>query len=246
MLPVIPLMEKSVKLGKDEFLIIPYRVGQENILLQMKDSKSKKDIYSVVLQLLRECVKSSTRDLSSLSMAEVDWLFLQLKNISSGSGLEIKFKCKNPIKGSDGVETPCGLEFDMEFDTEEIEILGDEPKTKFLMELQNQKMWFVFRKPTLQDEINFNPDMPSAEILAQYLESVTLSKDSGEDTTTMLSDYTQEQRIDYCKTIPSFLKIDITKNFFSARKRLNLSSTHRCECGQVHKATFQELMDFFV
>lgn len=98
MLPIINNQRKVVKFpitGK-EYEIRPYLVGEEKALLIAAESKNEDDIRNAVSNLIKSCVTNEKLEISNLSSIEMEFLFLEIRKISSDEVVQIglKHKCE--------------------------------------------------------------------------------------------------------------------------------------------------------
>jgi hypothetical protein len=104
MLPKLNKLKVTVTspVTKQAIQISPFTVAEQKILAMVNKSGSQTDILGAMIDVISNC---SNVKISSLSTVELQWLALEIRNLSSGSKLDVTLKC-----GSCGKETPTSID----------------------------------------------------------------------------------------------------------------------------------------
>ena len=91
----------------EEFIMRPYLVKEEKILLIAMESEDPKQISIAIRNLLNNCIEGEI-DVDSLAGFDIEKLFLELRGISVGEKIQLQTKCQ-----SEECEHPNGVEIDI-------------------------------------------------------------------------------------------------------------------------------------
>jgi hypothetical protein len=104
MLPVInvPSTELELPVSKKKVRIKAFTVKEDKIFILANESGEEKDIFFLIREVLKHAIidtKSKNRDPLEYTSTDCLAMFLKLCEISKGSTMDMKYKCKHRIDG---------------------------------------------------------------------------------------------------------------------------------------------------
>ena len=145
----------------------PFLVKEEKVLLISTADLKDDDIagrYRAIVLLLENC--TDLDDVGNLPLAEVDWLFVQIRAKSVNNIVKANYTC--PTSGNISIEV----------DLEELKIEGDLPDPKIML---TDNMGITVSVPTLNDTLscyeNADTEMDSFCILKKTIQEIYTEDD---------------------------------------------------------------------
>lgn len=117
----------------------PYLVKEEKILLMAIESEDPKLMYSAIVNTLTSCIKEEI-NINSLTIFDVEYIFIQLRSKSTGDLIKLKPKCEK-----------CEAEQMVGINIEEVKV--DTPKLKDELKLTDN-ITLKMKWPTYNEMIN--------------------------------------------------------------------------------------------
>jgi hypothetical protein len=228
----LPISEVSVKYR-------PYNVKEQKILTMAKESGDNDSLVDAILQVSINCVIGTT-DISQLPLADVEFLFYQLRARSESEIVELRYKCENKIEG----DKKCNniMEYDLNLLTE-IEVAKTENLSP-LIEITDKigvKLYYErFEKSAIQAGTVPTPQQ-ILEIIAKNIEFIY-----DENSAYSAKDIPLQNIVDWVGELPpeKYIKIE---EFFANKPKLIKKLDIKCnKCGFDHKIEVRDIFDFFI
>ena len=90
--------------------VMPFTMKEQKVLSIAEKSQEQSNILNAMLEIIQSC---SSFEVNSLSAAEFQWIFLQIRKASSGSAVEVKLECGH-----------CKEHTDTKINLDEFQIIG--------------------------------------------------------------------------------------------------------------------------
>lgn len=100
----LPISTVKLPVSKLDVKIRPYTLKEEKILLLAKDASDATEYSSAMVQLVDNCTLDLLESSADLPLADLVYLFVQIRAKSTSEISELRFICKKTIEGSD---IPC-------------------------------------------------------------------------------------------------------------------------------------------
>lgn len=242
-LPVIPLAHFDIKdkrLPGGKLTMKPFTVGQEAILLQIKDSENKEEILSSIKQIINECVvEPKDFNVYAIPFFLVELIFLKLRERSNGETIELTYRCNNITDDTVEPVVKCGQKMEFSIDLREISITEPEGHTDTFTIAGDIGIQFQYPSLETIDKITDPDDILEALVLS------TKAIYQG-DEVWLASDSTKEELTAFVSQIPTKVKQEIVENFFNKVPRVKKVVDLKCpKCGYEHKINLEGITDFF-
>ena len=186
-LPKIELPMTSVKLpvSKKKVDIRPFTVKEEKILLLGSSATDTETINEILRQIIFNCTEGKV-DSYKLSLADMEFLFTQLRKLSVGETVDYLSTCSS-----------CGLQFDSEVDLNKLKVdMGSFEDIVKLDENISVKM----RCPTQVDENHadgLNAEERILKLSVDCVESIFI-----DDETHEASELTKQEVAEFIDSLP--------------------------------------------
>jgi len=140
MLPKLELPKYTTILpvSKNEVTYRPYTVNEEKLLLLAKESGNSTEILSATREQIKRC---TGLNLDDLTIADAEWLFIQLRIKSVGEISELQYRCTREVDGKE-----CNGTIVTSVDLRTIEC--DYPDVDTKVEFTNTGIGIKFNSPT--------------------------------------------------------------------------------------------------
>jgi hypothetical protein len=93
--PPVPTFETKIPSSGKKIQYRPFLVKEEKVLLIAMESEDTKQIKDAVVQVLKSCILTRGLKLESLSMFDIEYIFLRIRSKSVGESVEMKLICKD-------------------------------------------------------------------------------------------------------------------------------------------------------
>ena len=141
----VPVFNLTLPLSKKKIRFRPFLVKEEKLLLMAMESNDEKSVIETIKQVLNNCCLDDI-DVDTLPIADVEFLFLNLRARSVNEIVELQYKCNNKVKNEEsGEEVTCGHVVNLDVDILKITPEID-PKHSTKVELSN-KLGVVMKYP---------------------------------------------------------------------------------------------------
>lgn len=247
-LPVLPkatFVIKSKYLPKGRVELVPFTVGQESILLQVKDSKDSKDKLNALRQIIGECVRTPNFDIGAVPLFVLEETFLRLREKSIGEVMPFTYMCHVQVPAIDkfGVSTgekQCNTPMELKLDLRQVKLIEQEGHD--LKVMITDEIGVKFRHPTL-DSVETIPDgsVLEADMIISSIECIFDA-----DSVYKAEDETHESLLAWYNDVPLHKKAEIYQKFMYTQPHLHYGTDIKCpSCGHVHRIEFNSLNELF-
>jgi hypothetical protein len=93
--PPVPTFETKIPSNGKKIQYRPFLVKEEKVLLIAMETEDAKQIKDAVVQVLKSCVLTRGLKLESLTMFDIEYIFLRIRSKSVGESVEMKLICKD-------------------------------------------------------------------------------------------------------------------------------------------------------
>lgn len=234
--------ELDLPILKQKVLFRPFLVKEEKILLLAQQSDNPADRYRAIKQIIQNCdINETLQDLDSISLGEIEYIFLFLRSISVNDVITVDMKHPNNQNKS-GESCNHVEQFEIKFD--EIEFKNPENfSTETNIEL-DENTSINLRVPSLStlsktdkiDEESFDGILNMIFLHVNYL--------THNDEIFKKEDY---QKPDWDSLLESLSQSQIEKigAFFKDAPKMRYEKTYTCaKCGGVEEIVFEGLSSF--
>lgn len=111
--PPVPTYELTVPSTKKKIQYRPFLVKEEKILLIAMESEDKKQIKDAVIQILKGCILSRAIKIETLTMFDIEYIFLRIRSKSVGENVQMKLICKD--------DNETQIDYQLDLDSVEVE-----------------------------------------------------------------------------------------------------------------------------
>lgn len=153
-----PTFTSKVPSTGQELVYRPFLVKEEKILLMAQESNEDKDIVRAISQILTNCVQTKDFDVHTLTMFDLEYLFLKLRAKSVNNIVELRYQ---------DVEDEKIYDFTVNLD--DVEVLRDPNHTNKIQ--ITDKMGLAMKYPSVQ--VAFG--VPEGADLIQTMDYLILS-----------------------------------------------------------------------
>lgn len=250
-LPVLPKKSftfKSEHVPKGKIELLPFNVGQESILLQVKESTDRKEILLALKQLISECIQTKGVDVTKLPLFVIEEIFLRLRENSIGEIIELKYKC--PVVEQEAITdeygkilkpaVKCNGSMPLSMDLREMKLLKPKGHTNTVIIAEPIGMKFKYPSIDLyekaEDEIADEKDL--------IIECIDVIFDG--DNVHNAADSTKEELLAFWNQFTIKQKNEVFQAFFSAMPHLHYEKELVCDkCGHKHTLEVNSLQEIF-
>jgi len=220
----------------------PYLTKEEKLLLMAVESKDPKSVMSAIRQVAINCiVEPKDLNVDNLPMADVDYLFLNLRAKSKGEVLEANFNCRHIPEGE---EKECGNLMQLSVRVDELKV--NIPKDFTTTIPLNDKIGIVMRLPRYADisSASTNDKLTAIDKSFQMIKSSIAQIYDGEQVFDVNSamDKDLEEFIGSLNS-EQFKKIE---GFFESMPKIDYKFDVACKkCGFEHHINYRDIASFF-
>jgi len=243
MLPKIDVPIHEIKListGKT-IRFRPFLVKEQKLFLMAAESEDEKETINVIRQVLKNCILDEI-DVDNLPTFDLEYIFMNLRAKSVEEVVELKYKCNNNVKDSDGNDKKCGGSVDFKVNLLDIKPTIHENHTNKINLTDN--LGVCMKYPTFEmlqkyesmteDEIMINILMDCMDYIYDK-ESVYYIKDATKEELNDFVDNLQQSHLEKIRT------------FFDTLPEIKQDVHFACpKCGYEEDITIKGLQNFFV
>jgi hypothetical protein len=227
----LPLFEtKLLSTGRKKVKYRPFTVKEEKILLIAQESDDIGQVILAIKQIIGNCCPDVDAD--ELPMFDLEYLLLQIRGKSVNN--VISFQITDPE-----TEKPVMLELDID----EIEITkpeGHNPEIAL-----SETSYLVMRYPKLDEVTQFlNPEQDQSRNIYDVMLSCIDTVVEG-DTVYKLSDFSDEEVLEFIDSFPTETVEDI-KKFFETVPVLRCEQTYTNADGEEKQVVLEGVETFFI
>lgn len=239
----VPVYEIKTIIGKKKIKFRPFLVKEQKLFLMASESDDPDEILSITKQVLKNCILSEDVDVDKLPTFELENLFLNLRARSVQEVVELKYKCNNNIKDTEGNEKKCGnivstelnlLEVKPNLDPKHTNKLAFTPEMGVVLKYPDFSMLEKISKIEEQDEI-------SIEVLIGSIDYIY-----DKDSVYYAKDHTRQELEDFIESLQQ-KHLEQIKQFFETIPKIEHTLHFKCsKCGYNEDIHLKGLQDFFV
>jgi len=238
----IQLPTKRIQLPKSkEWLNIRCFTSKEQKNLKMGlQTNSPETVSSTLQQVFESCVQEDIR-IGKLDLIDLEYLFLQLTVMSSGSYVDVGYQCLAEVEGK-----KCGHEFDVQYDLEAVDYeFSDTEDLKIFDVVEGVQI--EMKKATGKEVFEYFSKMVKEEEIKDDIEDQIISNMSAiflKDTRNDPKDYSREEIIEFLDVVPINVIAEM-QTYLGAVDELVLRKEFRCpSCGSEHKIEMRGMESF--
>ena len=229
-LPILKLPSYTIKLpaSKKEVKFRPFTVGEEKILLLAFEEADPKGIFDAISTMIKACTYDQY-DAVKLPQADIEYLFIQIRNKSLGETADIAFICNS-----------CETKNKFTADLSKIQII--EPKAVSRDIKISDDTWVSMNYPTLDITYSINDTSYSGvlEMIAKCIDTVTNG-----DTVFVVKENPIEMTTQWVGTMTQ-KQIDLINEFFQSVPMILFEEKTKCtKCEAENLVRIEGLADFF-
>lgn len=207
----------------------PFTVREEkNILMSLQESSDQQ--FLQLKETLIACTFGKI-DINELAVAEVEMLFVAIRNKSLGETMDIIVECDH-----------CGSKNKQTLDLQKVRLIEKDkvnPEIKLADDL-----WVTMKFPTLNDSYKMmdkQTDDGVIEMLANCMVSVITNDEQIDCSQEKLS-----ERVDFIENL-SHGQLELINTFIQSAPSIKFEDTYVCEkCGKSNDISVEGLQNFFV
>lgn len=240
MLPVIPKKRFEVNskfLPKGKVTLIPFSVGQDQHLKQVKDSTDEKEKIVVLKQIIQECMVTPGVDVGKLPIFIIEEIFLRLLQNSTGEFIPLEYQCKNELN-DDKVE--CNQPIKLDLDLREFKLQEQEGHSNKI--IIDDPIGVVFKYPSIdlyeEAQTDLNDEL---ELIIECIDMIF----QGENVFPA-QDHTREELKAFWNQQTLAQKKNVFDKFFNSMPHMHYEKVIKCpKCGHDHKIEFNSMLEVF-
>jgi len=227
-----PIYRDSLPSTNQEFTYRPFLVREEKLLQLIKDDDNVQQIYDSLQQLIKNC---TGLDVNSLSVFDMEYIFLRLRQKSVGEIIELRMRHVDP-------DTECNHVEDVQMDLNKIEVIRDENHNKTIELDSDRNLKLEMNYPKYQDILKLQTSQEFDTILQVLINCTSMiidgqqvyeTKDFSE---TELQDFFLQFNLDY---------IEKVKEFFNTMPKICYNLEWTCsKCGKKESHLIEGVQNF--
>lgn len=227
-----PIYRDSLPSTNQEFTYRPFLVREEKLLQLIKDDDNVQQIYDSLQQLIKNC---TGLDVNSLSVFDMEYIFLRLRQKSVGEIIELRMRHVDP-------DTDCDHVQDVQMDLNKIEVIRDENHNKTIELDSDRNLKLEMNYPKYQDILKLQTSQEFDTILQVLINCTSMiidgqqvyeTKDFSE---TELQDFFLQFNLDY---------IEKVKEFFNTMPKICYNLEWTCsKCGKKESHLIEGVQNF--
>jgi hypothetical protein len=228
----VPSTKKKIKFR-------PFLSKEEKILMLVKQSENQDEMLNAMKDIIYACTFGKI-DINSLSMFDIEFIFLNLRAKSVGEVIEIDMKCNNNISEEGEEEKICGGLIPFQININEIKVTF--PKDHTCNVPLQDDIGITLRYPSIPDiKIMEDYGNDDVSIIRHLLDSVYDA-----DNVYPIKDISPEEVDKFMDRMSSKQIEDVRMKFFYNMPTLEYKAKYKCpKCGNKDTYTFSGITDFF-
>jgi hypothetical protein len=226
----LPKYTTILPVSKQKVTYRPFMVREEKVLLFATQAGNLTQIVDAIYDTVSSCTFGEC-DGKTLAQVDVEFLFLQIRNKSSGEGVDAEATCVH-----------CGKKTDMTLDFSTATVTGNPDK---ITQIQlSETSWIKLKYPTLEMSkkiSDFDEYDQQLGLLVECVESIIVN-----DELYSAATYGSSAILEFLETLSqeNFQKLE---SFFIDLPELVYESNYNCvKCGESNRIFLKGLESFFV
>lgn len=208
-----------------------FLVKEEKILFVAQQTRSRKEIAKAIKQIINNCCVEEKINVESLTVADIEYIFVQLRGISVNNIIEVQF-----------VDEDDGKPYKFEFDVADIKVIR--PKKKPSNDIKiTDKVGIILEYPSFGVVDQYEDTMNEYDILMMYLRN-SIKSIYDENDVYDPKTYSLEQLNEFIENFSPkiFEKI---KLYFNSAPKMEYVIKYENSQGKEKKIVLATLEDFF-
>ena len=234
-LPILnaPRFNDTLPSTGEDFTYRPFLVKEEKYMQLTKDSEDINVIYESLKSLISSC--TSLENVEKLSLFDIEYIFLRLREKSVGDIIELKMKHID-VEDCDHVET-------VNLDLKNIRVQKYEGHTNLLLLDKNTNVKIKMRYPKYKDVLRLQQGQGDFDSFMEVLISCTEMVTQNDDVF-MMKDFSDKDKKEF------FLNFNMThmesvKSFFDTMPKVCYDLEWTCsKCGKKESHTIEGVQSF--
>lgn len=234
-LPVLNAPRFSDKLPStgEEFTYRPFLVKEEKYIQLTRDSEDVNVIYDSLKSLISSC--TSLEDVEKLSLFDIEYIFLRLREKSVGDIVELRMKHID-VQDCDHIET-------VNLDLKNIRVQRYDNHSNIFLLDKNTNVKIKMRYPKYKDVMELENNGTDFETLLGILINCTEMVTQNDDVF-MMKDFSSSEKRDFFLNF-NMSHMDTVRNFFDTMPKVCYDLEWTCsKCGKKEKHTIEGVQSF--
>lgn len=208
----------------------PFLVKEQNHLLIIKESQGEEEIFGAITDMIK-AVTNDEVDAPRLPMADLEYLFINIRARSVGESIEVPYLCR-----SQG----CGHVYRSTLDLLSLDVDDDLPENKIQI---SDSLIIEMRPPIAKDAIKW-AGLDETEIIKPLMRTCMVRLYDEEEIYDM-NDHRDSEIDEFIESL-SLEQFDKISNFFASLPQLRHKESWNCEkCGSENNVELKGLQNFF-
>lgn len=241
-LPTIPQKQFEIKskyIPKGKMSLIPFTVGLENILIQVKESQDDKERAEAIKQVIQECNKTPDIEIGVLPLFLLEEIFIRLRQNSVGEIIDQQYQCNNTVGEGDDAK-PCGTKLPVKIDLRDFKLEESEGHTNTIIIADPIGVKFKYPSIDLFEEA----DTETSDEIETIISCIDVIFDN--ENVYNASEYTREELREFWNQLTLKQKEEVFTKFFQSMPHLHYKQELKCpSCGHVHNIEFNSIQEVF-
>ena len=237
----VPMYEVKLPLMKKTFRFRPFLVKEEKLLLMAMESNEEDTIFNSIKQIVNNCCIDEL-DVDLMPITDLEFFFLNLRARSIGEMVELKYKCNNMVKDSEGNEKTCGNSVPFQVNILDIKPNfpeGHSDKLEF-----NEKMGVVMKYPNFELFKSIKGNSEVERLIHMIINCIDFIYD--ENNIYYAKDTSLEEITEFIDNLPREYFVKIQK-FFETMPKIEHTLDFKCsKCGYHEDLKVEGMQNFFV
>lgn len=225
-----PIHNIQVPTTKKTFRFRPFLVKEEKLLLMAKESQTPVDILTAIKQVVTNCSIDDKLDIDSISLFDLEYIFLKLRAVSVDNTVKVSFRDNNDQKV-----------YDFEIDLNKVELKVEEQVDPVIRITDKAGLVMKYPPASLYDDKEF------LELDKDYMFELIvrcIDKIYNEEEVYEAKDYKKEDLRNFLEELNVKTFEDI-QNFLLKSPKLEHKLKYTNSLGESREIVLSSLNDFF-
>lgn len=216
-------LEKKVKKIKYR----PFTVKEEKILLIAAEDGTPEAVKTAISQILTNCILNEDIDIETLTMYDVEYIFIKLRSVSVGNKVDLHIM--------DEYEQMCETSIDLN----DVEVKFDDEHEQIIK--LNKDISITMNHPTFRIFEDFSAaNRNEVDIIRNSIDKVM----TGKDEVVSMSDHTLDEQEAFVNSF-TFQNLEEIQKFFTTMPLVSHDCEYEDSKGKKHTKTLEGLNNFF-
>jgi hypothetical protein len=237
----VPVYTITLKSNGQKLDYRPFTVKEEKLFLMANESDDVDAVIKIIKQILNNCILTDNFEVEKLPLFDIEYLFLNLRAVSVGEVVNLKYKCNNQVLNENSEAKTCGnlVEIDLKLTEIVPEFELDHDKKIQITE----KFGVVMKYPdlTMMDAINTTDDISA--VLSITIKCIDYVYDA--ENVYYAKDFSEQELQDFIDQL-QMSDIEKIKHFFDTMPKLKKTLDFKCfKCHHEDKIELEGIQSFF-